>query len=164
MVRNENDFDPKRARRFMGTLNDGSVKLAGKTFPSGSCKLELWAGVSNYDSNGGLYWAVTYQVLIDEDGGFARSFINRDVVDAKGKGASATVKGLLSNTEYKLDASGEFLSKADQQDPTKFHEVGPFSTLKESSWGRATRLGSSPSGDLNILSNNINSGNNLGNT
>ena len=162
MVRNEPDYDPKLARKFMDTINDGSVRLAGKTFPDRTCKLELWAGASFYDSTGSLYWAVTYQVLIDEEDGFKRKFVNRDVVDKNGKAASATGKGLIANTEYKLQENGEFYSKEDQQDPTKFFEVGPFNTLPKANWGVATQLGSSPSGNLNDLANNIDSGNNLG--
>lgn len=161
MVRNESDFDPKKAREFMGTVNSGKVKLAGKTFPSESCKLELWAGASFYDSKGKLYWSVTYQVLIDEEDGFERSFINRDVFDKAGRTLSGGAKGLISNTEYKMDEDSKFYDAEGQKNPEIFHPL-KFKTLKKTTWGIATRLGSSPSDNLTILADNVSTGNNLG--
>lgn len=161
LVRNEDDFDPKKARKHMGTLNSGTATLAGKTFPEGTCKLERWTGKAQYDSDGNLFWAVTYQVLIaDEDEGFVRTFVNKDTVDTNSKPASVAVKGLLTNTEYKLDADGNFYNLADQKDSLKFHPLN-FNTLKKTSWPTAARLQASPSDNINDLSNNISySGNN----
>ncbi len=143
ITRNEDDYDLKLASRHVGKINSGTVKLVGAEFPAGHCRLIEWAGADAYDSEGNLYWRVTYEIIIADDPTFfEKKYIMRGTTNAFGQ-VAPTVPGLISDTEYKLDKLGVFFSQADQADPTKFFAKS-FATIGESNWSPAVRLGSSP--------------------
>lgn len=150
IVRNEDDYSLKKASAHVGKVNQGSVTITGSTFKAGTCKLIEWAGADAYDSDGKLYWRVTYEILITDDPAFfERDFIMRGVVDGDGKAAEIAL-GYISEVEYKLEIDGSFMSKADQKDPTKFVSKS-FATLGQSSWGPAVRLQTSPNPTITTL-------------
>lgn len=150
ITRNEDDYDLRDAAKHVGKVNSGSVSITGSTFKPGTCKLVKWAGADAYDSDGRLYWRVTYEILITDDPSFfERNYIMRGVVDGNGKPADIA-SGYISDTEYKLDDEGNFLSLKDQSDPTKFTSKS-FPTLESSAWGPAVRLQSSPNRNITTL-------------
>lgn len=150
ITRNESDYNLKTAAGHVGKVNSSSVRINGSSFPAGTCKLVKWAGADAYDSDGKLYWRVTYEILVTDDPAFfERIFVMRGVVDATGKPADIGA-GYISDTEYKLDSSGSFLSLADQKDPKKFTSKS-FVTIESSGWGPAVRLGSTPNSNLTTL-------------
>lgn len=148
IVRNESDYNLRTASSHVGKTNSSSCRINGSTFPSGSCKLIKWAGSNAYDSNGLLYWRVTYEILVtDSPAFFEREFIMKGVVDKAGNSAP---EGYNSSTEYKLDGDGFFLSKDDQADPTKFVSKS-FVTVESSNWSAAVRLGGRPDSSITTL-------------
>ena len=150
ITRNEDDYDLKLASEHVGKINKGTVKLVGASFPAGHCRLIEWAGADAYDSEGSLYWRVTYEVIISDDPAFfEKEYIMRGTTNKRGETAP-TVPGLIADTEYKLTADGEFFSKADQADPKKFFSKS-FATLEESNWGPPVRLGTSPNANITTL-------------
>lgn len=150
IVRNEADYDLKKAAEHVGKVNEGSVTINGSTFKSGQCKLIKWAGADAYNSEGKLYWRVTYEILITDDPSFfERSFIMRGVVDRDGRNAPFAA-GYISEVDYKLNIDGTFMSLADQKDPTKFTSKS-FPTLETSSWGKAVRLSATPNPNIITL-------------
>lgn len=150
ITRNENDYNLKIAAGHVGKVNSGSVGINGSTFSAGTCKLVKWAGADAYDSNGRLYWRVTYEILVTDDPAFfERVFIMRGVVDASGKPALIAL-GYISDTEYKLDENGDFLNIKDQSDPKKFTSKS-FVTIESSGWGPAVRLQKSPNRNITTL-------------
>jgi len=150
IIRNEDDYDLGIAAEHKGKINEGRVTIVGSTFQAGQCKLVEWAGQDAYDSEGKLYWRVTYEILISDDPAFfERSFVMRGTVDANGKPADIAA-GYISDTDYKLDADGFFLSLADQKDPTKFISKS-FATIEQSKWGPAIQLSDSPNENITNL-------------
>jgi len=150
ITRSESDFDLKVASTHIGRVNKGSVSLVGSTFAAGKCRLVQWAGSDAYDSEGNLYWRVTYEILIsDDDTFFEKEFIMRGTTDINLKPAPAAL-GYTADTSYKLKEDGTFFSKEDQADPAKFFSRS-FATLEASSWGPAVRLSSSPNPNIVTL-------------
>lgn len=150
ITRSEDDYDLDQAAAHIGRVNAGSVSLVGSSFGKGQCKLVQWAGSDAYDSDGKLYWRVTYEILIsDDDTFFDKEFIMRGVIDKNGKTFPGAI-GLSSDTSYKLQADGTFFSKADQVDPTKFFAKS-FATLQSSSWGPSLRLSARPNSSILAL-------------
>jgi len=150
ITRNEDDYNLKTAAKHVGKVNSSSVGINGSTFKAGSCKLLKWAGADAYDSAGQLYWRVTYEILVtDDETFFEREFIMRGVVDKDGKPADIAA-GYISDTEYKLDESGYFMSLADQGNPKKFTSRS-FVTVESSNWGSAVRLQASPNPNITTL-------------
>lgn len=150
IVRNEDDYDLKTASEHVGKVNGDKLTLVGSTFKAGQCKLVEWAGQDAYDSDGVLYWRVTYEILVTDDPAFfEKKFIMRGTTNAQGETAP-TVPGLISDTEYKLDAVGGFFLKDEQSDPKKFFAIS-FPTLEISNWGKAVQLSDSPNPNITNL-------------
>jgi hypothetical protein len=145
IVRNEDDYKAKTAKGHFGRVNTGSVTIVGETFAAGTCMLNRWTGSNQYDNNGNLYWSVTYEIII-RDEGFIRNVVDKGLVDKNGKSAPVSA-GFINGEEYKLDGNGSFLSKEEQSDPTSV-SILPFNTKKTSNWGKPTRLGASPSDQI----------------
>lgn len=150
ITRSESDYDLDQAAAHVGRVNAGSVSLVGSSFGKGQCKLVQWAGSDAYDSEGKLYWRVTYEILIsDDDTFFEKEFIMRGVVNKNGKAFPGAI-GLSSDIPYKLQEDGTFFSQDDQEDPTKFYAQS-FATLESSSWGPALRLSARPNANIITL-------------
>lgn len=150
ITRNENDYNLGQASQHVGKVNANSVRINGSSFASGTCKLIKWAGASAYDSDGRLYWRVTYEVLVTDDPAFfERTFIMRGVIDSDGNSAPIA-DGYLSDTEYKLDADGFFFPKKDQSDPEIFTSKS-FVTVESSNWGPPLRIGATPNSNITNL-------------
>lgn len=150
ITRNESDYNLKTAASHVGKVNSGGVAINGSSFSAGTCKLVKWAGADAYDSDGRLYWRVTYEILVTDDPAFfERVFIMRGVIDSNGQ-AAPIAANYISDTEYKLDENGIFLLLPDQKNPKKF-TAKSFVTIESSGWGPAVRLGSSPNRNLTTL-------------
>lgn len=150
IVRNEDDYDLKKASEHVGKVNGDKLSLVGSTFGAGQCKLVEWAGADAYDSDGKLYWRVTYEILITDDPSFfEKKFIMRGTTNKNGETAP-TVPGLIADTEYKLDSEGLFFLKPDQSNPKKFYAIS-FPTLEISNWGKAVQLSASPNENITNL-------------
>lgn len=150
ITRSESNYDLDQAAAHVGRVNAGSVSLVGSSFTKGKCKLVQWAGSDAYDSEGKLYWRVTYEILIsDDDTFFDKEFIMRGVIDKNGKTFPGAI-GLSSDTSYKLKEDGTFFNKADQGNPKKFYAQS-FATLESSSWGPSLRLSKRPNPNIITL-------------
>lgn len=155
IVRNEESFSIKEVAEHLGRVNSQKVTLVGETFKAGQCKLDRWSASDAYDSEGKLYYRVTYKISVaEEEDFFEKRFIMRGALDKNGDAPPAAL-GLTADTDYKLQEDGTFFSKADQADPTKFFSVS-FVTKKSSNWGSAVRLESIPNSSLINLSNQTN--------
>ena len=150
IVRNEEDFSIKTAAKHLGRVNSSPVTLVGETFKAGQCKLDRWSAQDMYDSEGSLYYRVTYKISVaNEADFFERRFISRGVIDGNGDAPPAAL-GLIADTEYKLDVDGNFFNKEDQKDPSKFYAQS-FVTKKSSNWNGAVRLQETPNPNIITL-------------
>lgn len=154
ITRSESDYDLDKAAAHVGRVNAGTVELVGSSFKKGQCKLVQWAGSDAYDSDGKLYWRVTYEILISDDNTFfEKEFIMQGVIDAAGDPFPAAI-GVTSGESYKLDKDGFFFpTLAEQEDPTVFF-ARSFATLETSSWGPALRLSARPNDNIITLAGN----------
>jgi hypothetical protein len=151
ITRNESSYDLKEASVHVGKVNSSPVQLLGKTFDEGQCKLLEWAGEDAYDSEGMLYWRVTYEILVSDDNTFfEREFIMRGTVNKKGRSTSQAAVGYTKDVETKLQADGSFFTKEDQGTASKFYSIS-FVTIEETNWGPAVRLGALPNENIITL-------------
>ncbi len=151
IVRNEDSYSLKQAGEHLGRVNSSNVKLIGETFAAGQCRLDRWSASDAYDSDGNLYYRVTYKISVsDRVDFFERRFISRGVVDKNGKPAPIAL-GYIADTEYKLQADGTFFSLEDQADPTKYYAQS-FVTKPSSNWGRVVGLQDAPNPNITTLS------------
>jgi hypothetical protein len=150
IVRNEDSFSLKEAAKHLNRVNSSTVKLIGESFDAGQCRLDRWSATDAYDSEGNLYYRVTYKISVaNEADFFERRFISRGVVDKNGKPAPIAL-GYLADTEYKLQADGTFFALADQVDPKKYYAQS-FVTKKSSDWNRAVGLQDVPNPNITSL-------------
>ncbi len=151
IVRNESDYDHKKAKEYIGTINSTGARILGKQFDKETCKLDRWSGVTAYDNEGELYWRITYEILIKDDG-FARELIMKGYLAKTDNGdlkPAASSKGWSAGQELKLNEQGKFYALSDQSDPTKF-TTKTFNTLRKTSWPSRLGLGSSPASSIDV--------------
>lgn len=66
IVRNEANYNPDRADSLMGTINSGSVTIAGKVAEPKTALLTQYTG-SNQKENEISFWSVTYKIRFKKD-------------------------------------------------------------------------------------------------
>jgi hypothetical protein len=127
LVRNERDFDAKKAATLRNKVCPNAVKIDGFTYEANTAKLERYTASKQFDAGGSSgYFRVTYQILINEDT-FIRKVFDIGNRDAKknSPGADFVLQG--SNLGL-LDGAGLF------QLPSADPFILPFNTLLTEDW------------------------------
>ena len=127
--RNEPSFNNARAQTFRNSVNSSSVTIQGDVYTSGTAKLELFAGTLMRDQNDNEYFAITYTVLINEDG-FIRKIPNRGTKNIFGNPPNSLVRG--SDGAAYLNEDGSFRSPDDIESNGPINT--PYNTLTRENW------------------------------
>jgi hypothetical protein len=124
IVRNERRYNDIRSQETVNHLNSDPVAVNGRTYDPRTLLLEYWNGDPTFDSEGELYFVTTYRFLVDVKNLHKTKLIDLGTgPDKAGNLPPVGIVGGRATRPNKLDGNGLYMSKADQEDPSKFVEL-----------------------------------------